>query len=157
MCSSSMMRAWPHLYIKTVFPDIGISIIKMWWLSDHLFFTVRLCLYIEAESKWANSGYYDPSVIYSRILNKISICLMNWVMMMGLCEPLVQYRADSRSTMVQVMVWCRKATSHYLRQCWPRYMSTYGITRPQWVIVFTHVLQGCFMGTGYGMMSSKCW
>ena len=31
------------------------------------------------------------------------------------------------------MAWCRQATSHYLSQCWPRSLSSYGITRPQWV------------------------
>ena len=32
-------------------------------------------------------------------------------------------------TLVQVMAWCCQITSHYLSQCWPRYMF-YGITRP---------------------------
>ena len=41
--------------------------------------------------------------------------------------------ADDPSTLVQVMAWCRQATSHYLSQCWPRSLSPYGITRPQWV------------------------
>ena len=36
-------------------------------------------------------------------------------------------------TLVQVMAWCRQATSHYLGQCWPRFLSPYGVTRPQWV------------------------
>ena len=40
---------------------------------------------------------------------------------------------DDMSTLVQVMAWCRQATSHYLSQCWPRFMSPYGVTRPQWV------------------------
>ena len=40
---------------------------------------------------------------------------------------------DDKSTLVQVMAWCRQATSHYLSQCWPSSMSPYGITRPQWV------------------------
>ena len=38
-----------------------------------------------------------------------------------------------KSTLVQVMAWCRQATSHYLNQCWPRSMSPNGVTRPQWV------------------------
>ena len=38
-----------------------------------------------------------------------------------------------KSTLVQVMAWCHHATSHYLGQCWPSSMSTYGVTRPQWV------------------------
>ena len=40
---------------------------------------------------------------------------------------------DDKSTLVQVMAWCRQATSHYLNQCWPRSMSPYVVTRPQWV------------------------
>ena len=40
---------------------------------------------------------------------------------------------DDQSTLVQVMAWCRKATSHYLIQYWPSSMSPYGVTRPQWV------------------------
>ena len=40
---------------------------------------------------------------------------------------------DDKSTLVQVMAWCHQATSHYLGQCWPRFMSPYGVTRPQWV------------------------
>ena len=40
---------------------------------------------------------------------------------------------DDKSTLVQVMAWCRQATSHYLSQCWPRSLSPYGVTRPQLV------------------------
>ena len=35
------------------------------------------------------------------------------------------------SASVQVMAWCRQATSHYLNQYWPSSMSPYGVTRPQ--------------------------
>ena len=40
---------------------------------------------------------------------------------------------DDRSTLVQVMAWCRQATSHFLSQCWPRSLPPYDVTRPQWV------------------------
>ena len=40
---------------------------------------------------------------------------------------------NDKSTLVQVMAWCRQATSHYLNQCWPRSPTPYGVTRPQWV------------------------
>ena len=40
----------------------------------------------------------------------------------------VQDDTDGKSTLVQVKAWC-----HYLTQFWPRSMSTYHITRPQWV------------------------
>ena len=39
----------------------------------------------------------------------------------------------TKSTLVQVMAWCRQPTSYYLNQCWPRSLSPYGVTRPQWV------------------------
>ena len=37
--------------------------------------------------------------------------------------------SEDESTLVQVMAWCRQATSHYLSQCWPRSLSPYGVTR----------------------------
>ena len=40
---------------------------------------------------------------------------------------------DDKSTLVQVMASCRQATSHYLNQFWPKSLSPYGVTRPQWV------------------------
>ena len=40
---------------------------------------------------------------------------------------------DDQSTLVQDMAWCLQVTSHYLSQCWPRSVSPYGITWPQWV------------------------
>ena len=53
------------------------------------------------------------------------------------CEPALRWMPldliDDKSTLVQVMAWCRQATSHYLSQCWPRSLSPYGITRSQWV------------------------
>ena len=44
-----------------------------------------------------------------------------------------QDHTDDKSTLVHVMAWCRQATSHYLNQCWPRWPTPYGVTRPQWV------------------------
>ena len=41
--------------------------------------------------------------------------------------------SEDKSTLVQVMAWCRQAPNHYLSQCWPRSMSSNGVTRPQWV------------------------
>ena len=45
----------------------------------------------------------------------------------------LQHLTDHKSTLLQVMAWCRQAPSHYLSQCWPRSLSSYDITRPQWV------------------------
>ena len=43
-----------------------------------------------------------------------------------------QNLTGDKSTLVQVMAWCHQATSHYLNQCWPRSLTPYGVTRPQW-------------------------
>ena len=43
---------------------------------------------------------------------------------------------DDKSILVQVMAWCRQATSHYLSQWSPGSMSPYIITGPQWVNSF---------------------
>ena len=45
---------------------------------------------------------------------------------------------DDQSTLIQVMAWCRQATSHCLSQCWPRSLLPYGVTRPQWFNSWHH-------------------
>ena len=41
---------------------------------------------------------------------------------------MLQYLTNKKSTLVQVMAWCHQATINYLSQCWPRPMSSYGVT-----------------------------
>ena len=70
-----------------------------------------------------------------------------------------------------IMALCRKATSQHLSQCWPRPMSPYGVTRPQWVkpypknkilqiftditnVIFIHVFPRC-QSTGTDLY--HCW
>ena len=43
---------------------------------------------------------------------------------------------EHKSTLVQVMAWCRQATRHYLAECRPRFLSPYSATRPQWVNLY---------------------
>ena len=40
---------------------------------------------------------------------------------------------DDKSSVVQVMAWCRQTTCHYLRQCWSISKLPYGFVGPQWV------------------------
>ena len=49
------------------------------------------------------------------------------------CSQVNATEHRNKSTLVQVMAWCHQATSHYLRQCWPMSLSSYGVTGPQWV------------------------
>ena len=77
---------------------------------------------------------------------------------------------DDKSTLVQVMAWCHQATSHYLSQCWPRPMSPFDVTRPEWVnslqpsgAIWRHrtwstliqVMAWCLMAPSYHL--NKCW
>ena len=52
---------------------------------------------------------------------------------------------DDKSTLVQVMAWCRQA-SHCLSQCCPKSISPYGVTMPQWLnnTVYLDRPGGCF-------------
>ena len=43
-----------------------------------------------------------------------------------------------RSALAQVMAYLHQAKSHYLSQCWPRSMSTYGFTASQWLSYTQH-------------------
>ena len=69
-----------------------------------------------------------------------------------------QKHCYDKSTLVHVMAWCRQATSHYLNQCWPRSMSPYGVTRPQWVNYWHHIVTYILIHTGSGnTWTNLCW
>ena len=44
---------------------------------------------------------------------------------------------DEKSTLVQVMAWCRQATNHYLNLCWPRSLTPFGVTSPNELTHYT--------------------
>ena len=72
------------------------------------------------------------------------------------CEIAISWMSldltDDKSTLVQVMAWCRQATSHYLSQCWPRSMSPYGVIRSQWV---KSVISECMYGVRFMSFSGE--
>ena len=53
--------------------------------------------------------------------------------LLWICLQVNVTETQEKPTLVQVMAWCRQATSHYLSQCRRRSMLPYGVTRPQWV------------------------
>ena len=55
---------------------------------------------------------------------------------------------DDKSTLVQVMAWCRQATSHYLSQCWLSSLSPY-VARPQWVKQNSHSMNPMIKVSNY--------
>ena len=90
------------------------------------------------------------SVLMLRLLNSLapgrSECdsknvIFNLVLLIGIFRSshdnalrwMTQDLTDDKSTLVQVMAWCRQAASHYLSQCWLSSLSPCGVTRPQWV------------------------
>ena len=67
----------------------------------------------------------DPDAI----LKLQILVLLHWLALSNHLMVMLQMSGDltdDRSTLVQVMAWCRQATSHYLSPCWTR-------SRPQWV------------------------
>ena len=83
------------------------------------------------------SLYYKTRLIFENwryiIFNRI-IVIDGWGIS---CEIALIWMSldftDDQSALVQVMAWCRQATSHYLSQCWPKSLLLYGVTRPEWV------------------------
>ena len=79
--------------------------------------------------------------IVTRVTSDVGVSSSHLVLMVNgwgiSCETaLIWVSLDQtydKSTLGQVMAWCRQVTSHYLSQCWPRSLSPYGVTRPQWV------------------------
>ena len=61
------------------------------------------------------------------------------------------------SALFQVMAWCRQATSHYLSQCWPRSLSPYGISGPQWVKQNTTKCAHSLGGTNSFRINGHLW
>ena len=68
-------------------------------------------------------------VIFKQIL---VICILNITGETDL-RWMLQDLTDNKSTLVQAMAWCHQAICHCLNQCWPSYITSYGITKGQWV------------------------
>ena len=80
---------------------------------------------------------------FENIFQNVFFKLISWIdTLSNSCETALrsmpQNPSDDKSTLVQVMAWCRQAASHYLSQCCPRSLSPYGVTRPQWVKLLPH-------------------
>ena len=95
-----------------------------------LFFTLDTCIYCYSYS--LAPGKYEWN--FRHVIFKQILMIDGWGIS---CEIVLIWMSpdftDDQSTLVQVMAWCRQAPSHYLNQCWPRSLSPYGVTRPQWV------------------------
>ena len=91
---------------------------------------------------------------FRRIIFKLTLVNVGWgisyeIALRWMPEDLT----DDKSTLVQVMAWCRQAPSHYLSQCWPRSISPNGVTRPQWINL-THMNCNSQVWTGWYFLSA---
>ena len=69
-------------------------------------------------------------LVISKLIWKInSLSISREIALRWMLQDLI----DDKSTLVQVMAWCLQAASHYLSQCCPRSMTSYGVSGPQWV------------------------
>ena len=63
-------------------------------------------------------------VLLSRIFRSYHQNALRWM-------PL--YLTDNKSALVPVIAYCHQATRRYMSRYWCRFMSSYGVTGPQWV------------------------
>ena len=77
-----------------------------------------------------------PLVVILKMHFFFHIHFTNWylIILYTSCETdlkwVPQNPTDEKS---QAIPWCHQATCHYLSQCWPSFMASYGITGPWWV------------------------
>ena len=84
------------------------------------------------ECYWTFKCFIFPTEIHDMIYNLYVVSFWREGRQRSIAYQAVS-PTDDKSTLIQVMAWCRQATRHYLSQCWPRSMSPYGVTRPKWV------------------------
>ena len=152
MTGASRVKPWSNCITKTCGSELWLgggtvnrhfprNITNTWTLLYNL---TKICIFQEV--LWIiHTGHWDKSIINSLapgkfesnfryLISQITSVIDGWGIS---CELALRWMSlnltDDESTLVQVMAWCRQATSHYLRQCWPRSLSLYGVTRPQWV------------------------
>ena len=142
---------------------------KMTYKLDMFFFQVPVPLYhlYYGSDDVFQNGWQDNEECYGTLsVNALapgrSYCyfknvIFNLALLIGIFKSsydnvlrwLLQDLTDDKSTLVQIMAWCHKATRHYLNQCWPRSPMLYGVTRPQWVNILGTEWNGCHSTGNY--------
>ena len=114
-------------------------------LEFHLFCIKPPILSVWQPASWSRNNEMTPLYRHSLVSERpgchFKTATFNLVLLIGIFTSskdnalrwMPMDLTDDKSTLVQVMAWCRQATSHYLSQCWPSSMLSYGVTRSQWV------------------------
>ena len=113
-------------------PEYSRKLMSLPWLLVPICINTRSWLPPKRELTHWSTGKFELKfryVIFKRIL-----VIDGWGIF---CEIALIWMSldftDDQPLLVQVMAWCRQATSHCLSQCWPRSLSPYGVIRPKWV------------------------
>ena len=125
------MRHVSQIFFTT--SSIHMSVIDSMWTLTKVWRHIQISSY----SFWLSVNSLAPGRFqanFRKITFQLILVIDDWSIS---CKIVFKWMpmdlAGVKSTLVQVMAWCRQATSHYLSQCWPRSLSPYGVTRPQWV------------------------
>ena len=128
-----------------------------------MFYDISFILQLVAAEKTHRVSSGDGSCINSltprRFEWNLRSAIFKLILMIGgwdfFCKIALRWMSldliDDKSTLVQVMAWCRQAAIHYLIQCWPRSMSPYGVTRPQSVNSLAHEISNFKLMTRAGL------
>ena len=104
--------------------------IRMKYDNDHLYHTV--C------NRWQTIIWTNDDLVYRYIYasfgrKKLKYFLQWKVRCFEMSLKNVLIGVIDKTALVQVMAWCRQAASHYLNECWHRFMMPNDITGLQWV------------------------
>ena len=85
------------------------KMVSIYWVSPLVVFGVwRVNSLVPGRSEWDSQNVIFKIVLLVGIFRSSHDNALWWM---------PQYLTDDKSTLVQVMAWCRQATSHYLSQC----------------------------------------
>ena len=118
--------------VVTSFRNSAVVVMVMWWtgtllVNHEILATQAMGIYCRIVRLVSNLTHWLLGELNDNLSN-FQARLSNWWRRF---RWLSLDLTDDKSTLVQVMAWCRKATSHYLSLCWPRSLSPCSVTRPQ--------------------------
>ena len=124
------MSSWTCQPLRSV-PCFSESFIMPWHLQSHGGYLFHLA---PGRSECDSKNAIFNLVLLFGILRSSHDNALRWM---------PQDLTDDKSTLVQVMAWCRQATSHYLRQCWFSSLSPSSVARPQCDLSLTRRTRSC--------------
>ena len=91
---------------------------------------INLKMYTLTDLQWTHWSLGDFKEILGEYIFQLIIVIGGWrVSYKIVLKWMPMDLTDGKSTLVQVMAWCRQATRNYRSQCWPRSLLPYGVIR----------------------------